>query len=87
MHRTESIVNTILAVDHYAKNSIIGKAPNATKMKSMVATTFMYNAELIAKVVLERGKKLDHVLLMKVIKSMITDLEHIDIKASKFIKE
>jgi hypothetical protein len=52
----------------------------------VVATTFTHNAELITKLVLG-GKKLYHVVLMKVIKSMITDLENIDLKVSKFITE
>jgi hypothetical protein len=49
----------------------------------VVATTFTYNVELV----LGGGKNIYHVVLMKVITSMITDLEHIDLKVSKFITE
>jgi hypothetical protein len=49
----------------------------------VVAKTFTHNAELV----LGGGKYLYHVVLMKVIKSMIIGLEHIDFKVSKFITE
>jgi hypothetical protein len=54
----------------------------------VVATTFWHNAELTKNRASSRKrKKLDHAVLMKVIKSMIIDLEHIDLKDSKFLKE